>query len=319
LRRGLFGVVLAALVGPAASSGVAEPQAGSPAARLDREALTRQVDGLLKKHGHGVEAGVWVGGPGGDAWLAIDAAATRPTASAVKTFFLVELFAAHKGALDRPLPGAADVLRDDHPAISHFLPGQRDEIRRELGTASVRRVGEVMMGKVEVPNVVYNAAANLVTAVLGGPDALTERVRRRDPAFATVSVRRYMLRDRKSSGDNEAPPAAFAALYQRLASGKLAGLDDGTLTAVRDVLRRRPAGRSGTDFSKSGALASDPLTQVRAGWWETGRGAVVYVVMLVQPSPGADDRGKASQSLHKTADGLTAMVLDAAGQAVTGR
>src|SRR6185295_9570031 len=126
-------------------------------------------------------------------------------------FYLVELFDLYKGKLDKPLRGADAVLKNDnHPAISHFSEEQRAEIRRELRGASVRRMAEVMTGTIEASNAVYNAAANLITAALGGPEALTARIRKRDPAFAQVSARRYMLRDRQEQGDNEAPAKALA-------------------------------------------------------------------------------------------------------------
>ena len=169
-----------------------------------------------------------------------DPDAPRPTASAIKSFYLVELFARFADALDRPLPGVEGVLADDaHPAISHFTPEQRAEIRRELNGATVRRVGLVMMGTAPASNVVYNAAANVTTAVLGGPDALTALIRKRDAAFAAVSARRYMLRNRRERGDNEAPAIALAALYQRLAARRLAGIEAPAMDAIHEALRRR--------------------------------------------------------------------------------
>src|SRR4051794_15257584 len=167
-----------------------------PAApRVDATALSARVDDLLREHGQGIEAGLWVGGAAGAAAFERDAMTPRATASAIKTFYLVELFGRFAGALDRLLPGVDGVLADDaHPAISHFTAEQRAEIRRELNGATVRRVALAMMGTAPASNIVYNAAANVVTAVLGGPDALTALIRKRDAAFAAVSVRRYMLR-----------------------------------------------------------------------------------------------------------------------------
>ena len=95
-------------------------------------------------------------------------------------------------------------------AISHFSSEQRVEIRQMLGAASVRRVGEVMMGKCRASNAVYNAAANLTTAVLGGPCSPSRKAFETGiPRSSRVSVRRYMLRDWEDPGDNEAPAAAL--------------------------------------------------------------------------------------------------------------
>ena len=269
-------------------------------------------DALLKEHGEGVVASLWVGGASGNAWFELNADQPSATASAIKTFYLVELFASHRGRLDTPLPGADAVLENDqHPAISHFSSEQRAEIRRGLGAASVRRVGEVMMGKAPVSNAVYNAAANLTTAVLGGPEFLTKLIRDRDPAFARVSVRRYMLRDRKDPGDNEAPAVAIAALYQRLAARALTGIDSETMRAIREAMIKEDIDNVGTRFSKSGSLSSDPLTEVRAGWWETARGPLIFVVMLRQSIAGPTGAASSSQRLAKTVDTLTDKLVGA--------
>jgi hypothetical protein len=302
--------MLVRLAAPAALA--AATLAGGPAigaqsqgAPIDAPALAREVDGLLQTHGEGIVASLWLGGATGPAWFAREASTPRPTASAIKAFYLVELFDTAKGTLDRPLDGVAAAVGDDrHLAISHFTPAQRDEIRRELGGASARRVGLVMMGTAPASNEVYNAAANVTTAVLGGPEALTARIHRRDPAFAGVAARRYMLRDRKEHGDNEAPAAALAALYQKLATGTLAGLDAATLEAVRAALRRADDPVLGTHFDKDGSLPSDPLAEVRAGWYETAAGPRVYVVMATQPVPGPGGREASSQRLAQTATPL---------------
>ena len=238
--------------------------------------------------------------------------APRPTASAIKTFYLVELFDRFAGALDRPLPGVEGVLADDaHPAISHFTPEQRAEIRRELNGATVRRVGLVMMGTAPASNVVYNAAANVTTAVLGGPDALTMLIRKRDDAFTMVSARRYMLRNRRERGDNESPAIALAVLYQRLAARRLAGIDAPTMDAIHEALRRRDDPALGRHYDKNGDLDSDPLSEVRAGWYDTAKGPLVYVVMTMQPTPGPAGRDASSQQLAKTADALAQTIVQA--------
>ena len=285
---------------------------------LDTAALTANIEKLLRAN-EGVEASLWLGGATGSAWFATDADQVRPTASAIKTFYLVELFSTYAGRLDHPLPGAEAVLRDDaHPAISHFSPAVREEIRRDLGGASVRRVAEVMIGKAPASNAVYNAAANLTTAVLGGPETLTALIRKRDPAFARVSARRYMLRDRAKPGDNEAPATAFAALYQRLASSQLQGIDAATTEAIHATLESRPDAKLGKHFTKSGSLATDPMTQVRAGWWHTANGPLVYVVMTTRRSPAPDGRDQSLRRLSETCEALRDMMAAAGWSSMTG-
>ena len=304
-------VLLAVLPG----SAVAQP---GPAGVFDRRALSAALDARLAAHGDGVSAAVWLGRASGEAWYARDAAAPKPTASAIKTFYLIELFARFAGALDAPLPGVAAVLGDDaHPAISHFTPEQRAEIRRDLGGASVRRVGLVMMGTAPASNIVYNAAANLTTAALGGPEGLTAAIRARDAAFAAVAARRYMLRSRTERGDNEAPALAIAEAYRRLASRRLSGIDGPTMDAIHAALRRTDDPVLGRHFDKGGSLNSDPLCEIRAGWYETATGPLVYVVMTLQPTPGADGREASGRRLAATAEDLAKTVVQAGAAAVT--
>jgi len=305
-RRRLLSVFAGVAIHVVASAPVTAQQA---APRLDAAQVSATVDGLIREHGQGIEASLWLGGVGAGVFER-HVSVPRPTASAIKSFYLVELFDRFAGALDRPLPGVEGVLADDaHPAISHFTPEQRAEIRRELIGATVRRVGLVMMGTAPASNIVYNAAANVTTAVLGGPEALTALIRKRDAAFAAVSARRYMLRNRREHGDNEAPAIALAALYQRLAARRLASIDAPTMDALHEALRRRDDPALGRHYEKSGNLDSDPLGEVRAGWYDTAKGPLVYVVMTTQPTPGPAGRAASSQQLAKTADAVTRTIV----------
>lgn len=315
-RRLLFvsaGLAIHVLAASSQAPGLAPPP-------LDATQLSAQVDDLLRQHGQGIEASVWLGGAAGASVFERHPLAPRPTASAIKSFYLVELFDRFAGALDRPLPGVDGVLAGDaHPAISHFTPEQRAEIRRELNGATVRRVGLVMMGTAAASNVVYNAAANVTTAVLGGPEALTALIRTRDAAFAAVSVRRYMLRNRREHGDNEAPALALATLYQRLAARRLAGLDAPAIDAIHEALRRGDDPALGRHYQKSGNLDSDPLSEVRAGWYDSAKGPLVYVVMTTQPTPGQAGRAASSRQLAKTADALARTIVEAGWAALRSR
>src|SRR5438445_452189 len=119
---------------------------------------------------------------------------------------------------------------------------------------------------------------------------------------------RRPARPRRSSlsrcSRNTATAAALAALYQRLVQKKLARMDEATMTAIRALLDRGETAGLGQRYDKGGALASDPLTQVKAGWWETAKGPVVFVVMLVQPDPGPERREKAIAAQAKAASDL---------------
>ncbi len=291
-------VLLAALM--AASSAQAQKAAAGPG--FEALKLPAETKALLVESGIDVTA--WIGDAKGRTFFERGARDVMPTASAIKAFYLVEFFAKHADRLDEPLPKAKDHLTDDHPAVSHFAPDVRDEIRKELTTASVRRIGLIMQGT-DVSNAIYNAAANLVTADLGGPEKLTDLIHARDPRFRTVAVRRYMLRDRTMPGDNEATADAFAALHQALSTRKLNGISDGVMTAVHEVLRR--PGSNPPFFYKDGALGSNPLTSVRAGWKETPAGPMIFVVMCRQPIR----KPASSQDDYKRIQELSASLRDA--------
>jgi predicted kinase len=200
-----------------------------------------------------------------------------------------------------------------HPAIAHFNPQQRDEVRKALAGVPVRRLGGIMMGSVPASNLVYNAAANVAIALLGGPGDATHSIGARDPAFATIAVRRYMLADRKVTGDNVATPAALAAVQQRLSSRSVSGITEATVEDIRRAMLVKDDPRRGKVFVKDGDLASDPITCVRTSWSEKpGGGAIVFVVMMAQDEPGARTRDEAYRDLAATAGRLTECLLDSA-------
>lgn len=274
--------------------------------------LDAAVRARLEAHGEGVVASLWVGGTEGPAWYALEPDAARPTASAIKTAYLVALFARFANALDEPPPGLADALDDGHPAMEPYTPGQRAEIREALAGASVRRVGGLMMGSIPASNHVYNAAASVATAVMGGPEGLSQAIRALDPAFAPIAARRYMLAPRDRTGDNEATAAALAAVLQRLGSGKLVGVDPGALASAREAVAAKDdyLGLEGPHRTKGGALNTDPITRVESGWWDApGVGRVVYVAMLTQPGPGSRPRAEAADRLEATARQLVGRML----------
>ncbi len=237
----------------------------------------------------GVERSVWIGRANGEVLYAEAADVPRPAASSIKVSYLVELFAELEGALDRPVPGAAAIVGDPaHPAIAHFDPETQAEIRDALETADVRTVGRRMIRGTGVSNAVYNAAANLTTAFLGGPAALTERIHARHPDFAGIRSRRYMLAARNVTGDNTATAESLAAVLAAIARDDFPGASE-----LREVLFLEDTPR-GRHFYKGGSLNSLPVTRVLSGFFERAgerAGAqLVYAFMgeiAEVPDPGA--------------------------------
>ncbi|MBK8100439.1 MAG: serine hydrolase [Planctomycetes bacterium] len=274
--------------------------------------LAAEVRDIVRTLGPGVRAAVWSGPAGGQPTMAWNVETPMPCASAIKASYLVELFAARASALDAPLPGVAELFADSkHPALAHFTPAQRETARKALATASTRRIAEAMISGRGVDNLTYNIAANLVTAFCGGPLFLDRKLHARHPDWAGLAVRRYMLADRTANGDNEATARALAAVHGALAQRAVAGLSAATIDACRDVLASTADGQGRPVFRKGGALDSDPITRVEAGWREGPDGPVVFVVMLAQDGVAAGDRAATGQRLGAAARQIEARLARA--------
>jgi hypothetical protein len=235
-----------------------------------------------------VLVGIWFGGASGPPAYELDSTRSLPAASVVKTAILVELFASRAAALDQPLGPPLDaILADDrHPALAPFSPKDRGQVRGAFAGASARLIGRIMMASQAASNTVYNGAANMAIALLGGPAAVTEKIAARwSPG---IRVARYMLASRTTAaGDNEATPASLAAVLRGIATGKISAIDGPTAAAIEDALAvehlEHPAG---LHRFKLGTLDSDPMTAVHTGYIK-GRSfePVVYVVALALPMP----------------------------------
>jgi hypothetical protein len=280
-----------------------------PAAAAAAEPLDAQVKAVVGD-ATDVQVGVWLGEAGAAAPIyALEPARSLPAASVVKTAVLIELFAANAGRLDEPLGAPLDsVLADDkHPALAPFSPAQRAEIRAAFSGASARTVASIMMGQKKASNAVYNGAANLALALLGGPAEATAKIAARDPAFAGVKVRRYMLASRTANGDNEATPAALAAVLAAVAAGKQPGAD--AMMAAADA-------QLGEHRHKEGNLDNDPMTCVKTGFYlPKGKPPLVYVVAAALTAKPSGARAAAHDRLEK----LTAAIHAALRAAAAGR
>ncbi len=309
---------------PAAAPGVAAA-AESVAAARERIAVALgtvpadDLPGLERSlHLRAADPGLAGGAP-----LYTEAAeAPRPAASSIKTAYLVELFAARAGTLDEPLPGAEGIVGDpQHPAVAHFDAETRAEIREHLAEATARTVGRHMVRGDGVSNAVYNAAANLTTAFLGGPRALTGRIRERHPDFSGIESRRYMLAAREVTGDNEATAASLAAVLAQIAAGTVPGVGEATREALREILfleeeeETTGAGSGGVrrHYFKGGSLNSDPITRVLSGYTrrpgDPPGQALVYVFMAELPGPGDREPAAAGDRLRDYLEALRAAAL----------
>jgi len=162
------------------------------------------------------------------------------------------------------------------------------------------------MGSKRASNAVYNGAANLAIASLGGPAEATAKIRARDAAFGGVVVRRYMLAAR-TTGDNEATPAALAAVLASIATAKVPGVDTATLEAIAQAMMQAKD-PLGAHRHKEGNLDSDPMVMVKTGFYVRGNGKppIIYVVGAALSGKPSGPRDAAHRRLEKMTDAVHA-------------
>ncbi len=261
----------------------------TPAPLDGRQAIAAALDGVDASEFTDLGRSVWIGTANGATLYAESPDVPRPAASSIKTAYLVEFFSDRADALDEPVPGAVDVVGNpDHPAIVHFDADTQAEIQEHLETATARTVGRHMIRGTGVSNPVYNAAANLVTAFLGGPPELTDKIQARHPDYAGIDSRRYMLAARDVTGDNTATAGSLAAVLAAVARGDVPGVSSETHEAMRDILFLEDTG-DGRHFYKGGSLNSNPITRVLSGYYaapgEPSGRELVYAFMAEIPGP----------------------------------
>jgi hypothetical protein len=201
--------------------------------------------------------------------------------------------------------------------MTPFSAAQRAELRAALRGASVRTVGAIMMGSKHASNAVYNGAANLAIAVLGGPPEATAKIHARDVAFGGVVVRRYMLASRTAKGDNDATPAALAAVLASIATGKVpGGVDTATVDAMAQAMMQASDPALGTHRHKEGNLDSDPMVCIKTGFYMRGKGKppVIYVAGTMLSAKPAGTRDDAHRRLEHMTDALLAALRAAASR-----
>lgn len=298
--------------------------AAPAAAPVDgRQAIAAALDGVDAAVFTDLGRSIWIGMADGETLYDEAPDVPRPAASSIKTAYLVEFFSDRADALDEPVPGAMDVVGDpDHPAIVHFDADTQAEIQENLETATARTVGRHMIRGTGVSNPVYNAAANLVTAFLGGPPELTSRIQARHPDYAGIDSRRYMLAARDVTGDNTATAGSLAAVLSAVARGDVPGVSAETHEAMRDILFLEDTG-DGRHFYKGGSLNSNPITRVLSGYYavpgEPAGRELVYAFMAEIPgpanvAPGDLEPGDAGRRLQDHLEALREAALPVARQ-----
>lgn len=299
-----------------------------PAPAGPEQRIGAALDGISAADFTDLGRSIWIGAADGEVLYEESPGTPRPAASSIKTAYLVEFFSDRSDMLDEPVPGAADIVGNpEHPAIVHFDADTQAEIREHLETATARTVGRHMIRGTGVSNPVYNAAANLVTAFLGGPPALTDRIQARHPDFAGIDSRRYMLAARDVTGDNTATAGGLAAVLAAIARGEVPGVSAETHEAMREILFLEDTG-DGPHFYKGGSLNSSPVTRVLSGYYavpgEPAGRKLVYAFMAEVPGPGnvapGDlEAGDAGRRLQDYLESLREAALPVARRSLSAR
>ncbi len=245
-------------------------------------AIERAVADMESGNAGSVEYSVWLGPPDGDAWYRHDASSVRPAASAIKSAILIEFFSEQIESLDQPFAALSDIIdSQESVAIRHFDAEQQAAARAELRDLTARQLAEAMIHKEHIEsNAAYNAAANVIIEYLGGPMALTERIRQRFVHADGLQIARYMLADRQENADNLLTADSLASILQYLAVGTA---NDKLRAAVRNVLLLETDATRGDHYYKGGTLTSAPQVRIEAGWWDDRGAACVYVVIATHP------------------------------------
>lgn len=244
----------------------------------------QEVERQLAASPAGTKYAIWIGRPDGKTLFELNADQAVSTASSIKVAILLEFFAKYEDQLDSPPAGVSPLIQPDQPSFGYFTQKQRDEVAKHLAKATVAEIGYRMIHTDGAPNIVYNGATNIATALLGGPKKTTELIHARDPSFAGITVNRYQLADRTANGDNIATPKSLAAVLAKLSTGKVAGLKDETVQRIQEILKLESETPGVTSYSKSGSLSSVPVTRVLSGWDEDSGETLVYAIMGSAPA-----------------------------------
>ncbi|MCH2182461.1 MAG: hypothetical protein MK108_10690 [Mariniblastus sp.] len=212
-----------------------------------------------------------------------------PAASSVKSILLLELFNRYAEELDQqPRQDIAAIVQNrKHPAVAHFSERSQQEIAAELSVVSIKQLGSILIDSKDpsgktYSNIVYNGAANVAIALLGGPAAATAQMQQRHDAFQGVHLRRYMLARRNVTGDNTATPFALATLFQTTVGKTPPDVMGNTVQELTDILHVTDYPNGAKLYAKGGTLYSDPVTQVRSGHYSNGTRTMNYAIMASQ-------------------------------------
>lgn len=205
-----------------------------------------------------------------------------PVASMIKTFILVSAFLEFRDDWDEVPPELNAVLSYEEgyrEPLGMFSSSARQEVRNRLENMTYGNLARSMMGlnQSQIGNTSYNAAANVLIFLLGGPRECTERIRSIHRDFSTVRVGRYMLATRTSENENQASVRSLATVCRIICSQQIPGLEAVDYQRITSCMQRITV--SGHNcYQKHGHLSQAPTVNAWMGWIEMGDDYGIYCV-----------------------------------------
>jgi hypothetical protein len=205
-----------------------------------------------------------------------------PVASMIKTFILVSAYLEFREDWDEVPPELNAVLSYEEgyrEPLEVFGSSARQEVRNRLGNMTYGDLARSMMGRnqAEIGNNAYNAAANVLIFMLGGPRECTERIRSIHSDFNSVRVGRYMLASRTNENENQATVRSLATVCRIICSQQIPGLEAVDYQRITSCMQRVTV--SGHNcYQKHGHLSEATSVNAWMGWIEMGDEYGIYCV-----------------------------------------
>jgi len=219
-----------------------------------------------------------------------------PSASLIKAFILIVAYIEFSNFWNE-IPEALDtILNPYEPAMASlrmFDVSTRFHIQEKLSGMTYRDLAISMMGsnQNQIGNSAYNASANILIYLLGGPAECTRKIRSISPDFGSVYVGRYMLESRSPDNDNSNSLSSLAAAYRMIATETLPGAYANDFQELRSCFQTFDY-MGNINYQKHGHLSTAPSLTAWAGWIEKNSHFYFYCVsVLYEDGVSLEDRG----------------------------
>ena len=210
--------------------------------------------------------------------------AVLPAASTIKLFILLCAYLEFRGQWNEVPADLAAILSYEEgfrAPLGMFGSTARQEISRKLGNMTYAGLASSMMGRnqSEIGNPAYNAAANVLIFLLGGPAECTRRIHSIHEDLGSVRVGRYMLAERTPENENLCSVRALSTACRVICARELNGLASDDYDRISGCMQRISA-RGHYCYQKHGHLSVAPTVNAWVGWVNIGGEYCIYSVVV---------------------------------------